>query len=76
MTDKKLRKCPKCGKFQLHRLIGMGTGIIFKGTGFYETDYKKKAASAKAEREAPCSGCPASKECDVKPNEDKGKNGK
>ena len=45
MMDKKLRKCPHCGKFKLHRLIGSGTGIIFKGSGFYETDYKKKQPS-------------------------------
>ena len=40
MTDKKLKKCPKCSKMKLHRLIGSGSGIIFKGTGFYETDFK------------------------------------
>ncbi len=43
MVDKKLKKCPKCGKSKLHRLIGTGSGIIFKGTGFYETDYKRKS---------------------------------
>ena len=43
-NDKKLRKCPECGKLKLHRLIGAGGGIIFKGSGFYETDYKRKAA--------------------------------
>ena len=42
MTDKKLKKCPKCSKDKLVRLIGSGTGVIFKGSGFYETDYKKK----------------------------------
>ena len=42
MADKKFKKCPKCGKLKLHRLIGAGSGIIFKGTGFYETDYKRK----------------------------------
>ena len=42
MVDKKFKKCPKCGKLKLHRLIGAGSGIIFKGTGFYETDYKRK----------------------------------
>ena len=36
------KKCPKCKKMKLKRLIGAGSGIIFKGTGFYETDYKKK----------------------------------
>ena len=45
MTDKKLTKCPKCGKNKLARLIGSGAGMIFKGSGFYETDYKKKPAS-------------------------------
>jgi putative FmdB family regulatory protein len=35
-----LRKCPKCGKSALNRLIGTGAGIIFKGSGFYETDYR------------------------------------
>lgn len=43
MTDGKLRKCPECGKFKLQRLIGSGSGIIFKGSGFYETDYKRTA---------------------------------
>ena len=42
MADKKLKKCPKCSKMKLHRLIGSGSGIIFKGTGFYETDFKTK----------------------------------
>ena len=47
MLDKKLKKCPQCGKKRLHRLIGSGSGIIFKGTGFYETDYKRKEPSSK-----------------------------
>ena len=46
MTDKKLTKCPKCGKNKLARLIGSGSGMIFKGSGFYETDYKKKPAES------------------------------
>ena len=54
MTEAKIRKCPKCGKLKLSRLIGSGSGVIFKGTGFYETDYKKKSGSdsdAKAKSE-------------------------
>lgn len=47
MLEKKLRKCPECGKNRLHRLIGAGSGIIFKGSGFYETDYKKKEPAGK-----------------------------
>ncbi|MHA1747534.1 MAG: FmdB family zinc ribbon protein [Promethearchaeota archaeon] len=42
MTAKKLKSCPKCKEPKLIRLIGKGSGIIFKGSGFYETDYKKK----------------------------------
>lgn len=42
MSDKVLKKCPSCGKNKLQRLIGAGAGIIFKGSGFYETDYKRK----------------------------------
>ena len=42
MMEKKLQKCPQCGKLKLQRLIGTGSGIIFKGSGFYETDYKRK----------------------------------
>ena len=40
INDKPLRKCPKC-KGKIKRLIGAGCGIIFKGRGFYATDYKK-----------------------------------
>ena len=46
MLDKKLKKCPECGENKLHRLIGAGSGIIFKGSGFYETDYKRKDTPA------------------------------
>lgn len=44
ITDGALKKCPKCGKQKLRRLIGAGAGIIFKGSGFYETDYKRSRA--------------------------------
>ena len=50
MKDAALRKCPSCGKNTLERLIGTGAAIIFKGSGFYQTDYRsdsyKKAAEA------------------------------
>lgn len=39
-----LRKCPECSKLKLERLISGGGGFIFKGDGFYETDYKKSAS--------------------------------
>ncbi|MEO8513776.1 MAG: zinc ribbon domain-containing protein [Ignavibacteria bacterium] len=42
MSDEPLKKCPNCGKETLQKLIGTGGGLIFKGSGFYQTDYKKK----------------------------------
>lgn len=56
MTDEPLKKCPECGG-KVHRLIGSGGGIIFKGSGFYETDYKKKCHKSDS-----CKGCPKSKD--------------
>ena len=42
ITAKPLRKCPGCSKMKLKRLIGSGSGIIFKGSGFYQPDYLSK----------------------------------
>ncbi|MGJ8635755.1 MAG: FmdB family zinc ribbon protein [Phycisphaerales bacterium] len=57
------KKCPECGKLALERLIGIGAAVMFKGSGFYETDYRsesykksadadKKAAEAKPEKKS------------------------
>lgn len=57
ITAKPLRKCPACGKSALERLIGTGGGVIFRGSGFYETDYRsesyKKAAEAETKSSTP-----------------------
>tara|TARA_X000001036_G_C20425540_1_gene702947 strand:+ start:326 stop:559 length:234 start_codon:yes stop_codon:yes gene_type:complete len=42
MSDKPLTKCPDCKKNSLRRIISGGTGLIFKGSGYYLTDYKNK----------------------------------
>jgi putative FmdB family regulatory protein len=52
MSSNILRTCPKCKKRKLRRLIGSGAGVIFKGTGFYETDYKKKSKPSKPETDS------------------------
>ncbi|MDD4953405.1 MAG: zinc ribbon domain-containing protein [Candidatus Omnitrophica bacterium] len=60
ITDKHLEKCPKCGK-KVKRLIASGVGVIFKGTGFYATDYPKKGKGHEAKTpDCPrgCKGCP------------------
>lgn len=46
ITAKPARKCPKCGG-KLRRLIGAGSAVIFKGAGFYATDYKKGSQEPK-----------------------------
>lgn len=46
MREDPLTKCPECGKKSLKRLVGGGAGLIFKGTGFYITDYRKKTGDA------------------------------
>ena len=43
------KTCPKCKKRKAKRLLGVGAGLIFKGTGFYETDYKNKVEAIKKE---------------------------
>lgn len=45
ITADPLVVCPKCGKHSLKRLMGTGGGLIFKGSGFYQTDYKKNGSS-------------------------------
>ena len=42
MSDDALTKCPECKKDSLRRVISGGTGLIFKGSGYYLTDYKNK----------------------------------
>ena len=51
ITAKPLRKCPKCGKSALKRLIGTGAGLIFKGSGFYATDYRSESYKQGAKSE-------------------------
>jgi putative FmdB family regulatory protein len=53
-SEKPLKKCPECGKNKLRRLIGMGAAVVFKGSGFYQTDYRSESykSAAKADQEA------------------------
>lgn len=74
MTEKAVKKCPECGKIRVHRVISGGAGVLFKGSGFHQTDYrskdykdaakkdveKKKAPSAPA-CAGDCSSCPGDK---------------
>ncbi len=48
IKDPVKRKCPECGRNKLRRLFGTGAAIIFKGSGFYQTDYRSKSYKKRA----------------------------
>ena len=54
MTDERLKTCPEC-KGKVKRLLGTGAGIIFKGSGFYETDYRSDGYKTAAKKDADAS---------------------
>src|SRR5262245_57024497 len=53
MTESPKRKCPDCGKNALERLIGTGAAVLFKGSGFYQTDYRSESYKKAAEADKP-----------------------
>lgn len=59
ITEGPKRKCPECGRLKAKRLIGTGAAVLFKGSGFYQTDYRseeyKKSAKADKESASPSS---------------------
>ncbi len=56
MSEDSLERCPECGKRKLERLLGGGGGILFRGSGFYQTDYKGSAAPCGEKPCAPSGG--------------------
>ena len=64
ITEDPLADCPKCSG-RVKRMIGTGAGVIFKGTGFYQTDYKNSCPAGgdkpkSDDKPASCDGCPCS----------------
>lgn len=70
INDSVKKKCPECGKNRLKRLFGSGAAIVFKGSGFYQTDYRsegyKKAAKAESKTSESSS---TEKKSDTKPKQ-------
>ena len=48
-----LKKCPQCGKRKLRRLFGIGAAVLFKGSGFYQTDYRSESYKTAAQADQP-----------------------
>ena len=59
ITAAPIRTCPACGKRKVRRLIGAGAGVIFKGSGFYQTDYRSASYRKDAEKEKPAASAGA-----------------
>jgi putative FmdB family regulatory protein len=51
INDSVKRKCPECGKLKLRRLFGTGAAVVFKGSGFYQTDYRSESYKKAAEKD-------------------------
>ncbi|MEO1496057.1 MAG: zinc ribbon domain-containing protein [Planctomycetota bacterium] len=51
ISDPVKKKCPECGKMKLRRLFGTGAAVVFKGSGFYETDYRSESYKKAAEKD-------------------------
>ena len=75
INDPVKRKCPECGKLKLRRLMGSGAAIVFKGSGFYQTDYRSEGykKAAKADKSASSESKSDAKGGDSKSSGGKGK---
>lgn len=60
ISDKPVRSCPEC-KGRVKRLLGTGAGLIFRGTGFYATDYRSDSYKSAAKKETESKDKPAEK---------------
>jgi putative FmdB family regulatory protein len=79
------KKCPDCGKPKLRRLFGTGAAVVFKGSGFYQTDYRSDSYKKAAEKDKPAVESKSettseskseAKSTDAKPSSDSGQSEK
>src|SRR3954470_8220025 len=71
MSSAPIKKCPKCGKNKVRRLIGTGAGLIFKGSGFYITDYRDSGYKDQAKAESGGGEAKTETKADAKTTESK-----
>lgn len=72
MTAPVKRKCPECKKQKLKRLIGTGSGVLFKGSGFYETDYRSDSYKKAKKEDSSSKDSDAGKADGSKPKKESG----
>ena len=65
------KKCPRCGRKSLRRLFGTGAALIFKGSGFYQTDYRSESYKKGADAEKKSADSSSSKTSDGKASDSK-----
>ena len=70
------RKCPECKKSKLKRLIGTGAGVLFKGSGFYETDYRSESYKKAKKEDSSKKASDKTKSDESKPKKETGSSGK
>jgi putative FmdB family regulatory protein len=70
ITAPPVKTCPECGKKKVVRKVSIGAGIIFKGGGFYETDYRNESYKKSAEADKAPSAAPAETNADAKTKSD------
>jgi len=79
ITEDPIRTCPKCKRRKARRLIGMGAGLLFKGSGFYITDYRsegyKKAQKAETSSSSSPGGESGAKKAEATPKAETAKKG-
>lgn len=71
INDPIKKKCPECSKLKLRRLFGTGAAVVFKGSGFYETDYRSDSYKKSAEKDKKASEKKSEKKSDSKKSDSK-----
>src|SRR3989304_3422672 len=67
MSEPVKKKCPECGKLKLRRLFGTGAAVMFKGSGFYQTDYRSDSNKKAADKDKPASESKSEGKSESKP---------
>lgn len=75
INDPVKRKCPECGKLKLRRLLGTGAAVVFKGSGFYQTDYRSESYKKAQAADKPKDTSSKSKKSDSSSSKSSGSSG-